>query len=106
MLISLSLLSPVVLVQAAPPPQLSDEKRMAIVKQVEFYFSDENLSTDKFMKQKLRAGGPQGESRWAGAMSPALVLGEHGLGCNHSPSPQTFDGDVVASRVAPRCLSH
>lgn len=83
----LSLSSLVGLVQAAPPPQLSDEKRTAIVKQVEFYFSDENLPTDKFMKQKLRAGGPQGESRWAGSISLMLHLVEHGLGCHHSPSP-------------------
>ncbi|KAI5670878.1 hypothetical protein M9H77_11242 [Catharanthus roseus] len=32
-----------------PPPALSDDLRDKIIKQVEYYFSDENLSTDKFL---------------------------------------------------------
>ena len=40
--------------------QLSDETKAALMKQVEFYFSDENLPTDAFMKKKLKAGGAQG----------------------------------------------
>lgn len=42
---------------------LSDETEAALVKQVEFYFSDENLPTDAFMKKKLKAGGAQGMYR-------------------------------------------
>lgn len=45
---------------AAAVEQLSDETKAALVKQVEFYFSDENLPTDAFMKKKLKAGGAQG----------------------------------------------
>lgn len=61
---------------AAPPPQLSEEKKAAIVRQVEYYFSDENLPSDKFMKQKLKAGGPQGtEERGRGC-----GLGKHDAG--------------------------
>lgn len=45
---------------AAPVEQLSDETKAALVKQAEFYFSDENLPTDAFMKKKLKAGGAQG----------------------------------------------
>lgn len=44
--------------------QLSDETTAALVKQVEFYFSDENLPTDAFMKKKLKAGGVQGMVWW------------------------------------------
>ncbi|CAM9746788.1 unnamed protein product [Sphacelaria rigidula] len=44
-----------------PPAELSKEKRAAVVKQVEFYFSDENLPTDKFMKQRMQKGGAQGK---------------------------------------------
>ncbi|CAM9498396.1 unnamed protein product, partial [Choristocarpus tenellus] len=40
--------------------ELSEETKAAIVKQVEFYFSDENLPTDKFMQQKMKAGLGQG----------------------------------------------
>lgn len=40
--------------------ELSEEVKAALVKQVEFYFSDENLPTDAFMKKKLKAGGAQG----------------------------------------------
>lgn len=43
-----------------PPAELSEEKKAAVIKQVEFYFSDENLPTDKFMKQKMQKGGAQG----------------------------------------------
>lgn len=32
------------------------------MKQVEFYFSDENLATDTFMQNKLKAGGAQGDA--------------------------------------------
>lgn len=42
------------------PTELSDETKAAIVKQVEFYFSDENLPTDPFMKKKIKLGGAQG----------------------------------------------
>eukprot|EP00752_Nemacystus_decipiens_P003197 g2958.t1 len=45
---------------AAPVEHLSDETKAALVKQAEFYFSDENLPTDAFMKKKLKAGGAQG----------------------------------------------
>ncbi len=46
--------------EAAPVEELSDETKAALVKQVEFYFSDENLPTDAFMKKKVKAGGAQG----------------------------------------------
>lgn len=48
---------------APPKSELSEEKKSAIVKQVEFYFSDENLPADKFMKSKIKAGGQQGTAR-------------------------------------------
>lgn len=53
--------------------ELSGETKAAIVKQVEFYFSDENLPTDNFMKKKMKAGGAQGERALVderGAASP------------------------------------
>lgn len=43
--------------------ELSDETKAAVVRQVEYYFSDENLATDAFMKKKMKAGGAQGEEK-------------------------------------------
>ncbi|CAN0424541.1 unnamed protein product, partial [Hapterophycus canaliculatus] len=45
---------------AAPVEDLTDETKAALIKQVEYYFSDENLATDAFMKKKMKAGGAQG----------------------------------------------
>lgn len=45
---------------AVPVEELSDDAKATLVKQVEFYFSDENLPTDAFMKKKVKAGGAQG----------------------------------------------
>ncbi|CAM9379939.1 unnamed protein product [Ectocarpus sp. 6 AP-2014] len=47
--------------EVAPPvEELPEDTKAALVKQVEFYFSDENLPTDAFMKKKVKAGGAQG----------------------------------------------
>lgn len=42
--------------------ELPEATKAALVKQVEFYFSDENLPTDAFMKKKVKAGGAQGKN--------------------------------------------
>ncbi|CAB1104017.1 unnamed protein product [Ectocarpus sp. CCAP 1310/34] len=46
--------------EAPPVEELPEDTKAALVKQVEFYFSDENLPTDAFMKKKVKAGGAQG----------------------------------------------
>ncbi|CAM9350976.1 unnamed protein product, partial [Ectocarpus fasciculatus] len=45
---------------APPVEELPEDTKAALVRQVEFYFSDENLPTDAFMKKKVKAGGAQG----------------------------------------------
>ena len=68
--------------QAAPSEELSDEVKAAIVKQVEFYFSDENLQTDVFMQTKMKAGGTQGEAPFV-PQPPLCTPHRTTLLCNH-----------------------
>lgn len=54
--------------------ELSDETKAALVKQVEFYFSDENLPTDAFMKKRVKAGGTQGGTQERKEMAAVLYF--------------------------------
>lgn len=54
---------------APPVEKLSEDTKAALVRQVEFYFSDENLPTDAFMKKKVKAGGAQGKTDLHGCLS-------------------------------------
>lgn len=79
--------------------ELSDETKAALVKQVEFYFSDENLPTDAFMKKKIKAGGAQGG--WN--LGDAAVVGCENKG-RRTKRPRTGVFECAVRRTTGGCF--